>query len=191
MPELATRPTTEKVGDYVDSWRFLIRGMGDRTEEIAARFFKQLAERGVEGLKLNLGKLIIDVGGGEQDSRDYYFVERDLGKEAVATMAVRIAPIGTDLFVEWRHYVLPPRGDVNWVVFVFLLFVYIVPAFVYLWWVTEHSRASSLKGFQSQDSIAFQLAVRAALDEAIDLAGISKALIQELPKEERKERRVI
>jgi hypothetical protein len=57
--------------------------------------------------------------------------------------------------------------------------------------VTEHSRASSLKGFQSQDSIAFQLAVRAALDEAIDLAGISKALIQELPKEERKERRVI
>jgi len=33
--------------------------------------------------------------------------------------------------------------------------------------------------------------VLAALEEAIDLAGISKSLIQELPKEEGKERRVI
>jgi hypothetical protein len=191
LPELPPRPTTEKVGDYVDSWCFLIRGMGDRAQEIAARFFKQLADRGIEGLKLNVGELIIDVGGGKLDSRDYYFVERDLGEGAVATMAVRIAPTGTDLFVEWRHYVLPPiGGDIDWVVFA-ILFIFTVPAFVYLWWVKNKARASSLKGFQGQDSTAFQLAVRAALDEAIDLAGISKALIQQLPKEEEKERRVI
>ena len=192
MPELPARPTTEEIGQYVDSWRFLIRGMGDRAEEIAARFFKQLAERGIEGLKLNAGKLIIDLGGGKRDSRDYYFVERGLGEGAMATMAVRIAQMGTDLFVEWRHYVLPPvGGDVNWVVFAFLFIFYIVPAFVYLWWVKNKARADYLKGFQSQDSTAFQLAVRAALEEAIDLAGISKTLIQELPKEEGKERRVI
>jgi len=192
MPELPTRPTVEEIGQYVDSWHFLIRGMGDRGEEIAARFFKQLAERGIEGLRLNLGKLIIDVGGGKQDSRNYYFVERDLGEEAVAMMAVRIAPMGTDLFVEWRHYILPPivGGDINWAVFVFLCMFGIVPAIVY-WWVKQKTRATSLIGFQRQDSTAFQLAVRAALEEAIDLAGISKALIQELPKEEGKEHRVI
>jgi hypothetical protein len=55
----------------------------------------------------------------------------------------------------------------------------------------KKSRKVSLEGFQSQDSTAFQLAVRAALEEAIDLAGISKALIQELPTEKSKERRVI
>jgi hypothetical protein len=52
-------------------------------------------------------------------------------------------------------------------------------------------RKPSLEGFQHQDSTAFQLAVRAALEEAIDLAGISKALIQEFPTGKAKERRVI
>ena len=116
MPELPVRPTTEEIGQYVDSWRFLIRGMGDRAEEIAARFFKQLAERGIEGLKLSVGKLIVG-----DESRDYYFAKRDLGEGAVATMAVRIAQMGTDLFVEWRHYVSTPRriGCFSW----FLLIV--------------------------------------------------------------------
>ena len=189
MPELPVRPTTEEIGQYVDSWRFLIRGMGDRAEEIAARFFKQLAERGIEGLKLSVGKLIVG-----DESRDYYFAKRDLGEGAVATMAVRIAQMGTDLFVEWRHYVLLPKvgfGGIDWVISYFLLSLFIVPGIVYIWWAAKKRRASSLTDFQSQDSTAFQLAVRAALEEAIDLAGISKALIQELPKEERKERRVI
>jgi len=172
MPELPARPKTEELGQYVDSWRFLIRGMGDRAEDVAARFFKQLAGRGIEGLKLSVGKLIIDVGLWKRDSRDCYFVERDLGEEAVATIAVRIAQMGTDLFVEWRHYALPSLKP---------------------WWRRGliAPREPSLKGFQIQDSTAFQLAVRAALEEAIDLAGISKALIQELPKGEHEERRVI
>ncbi|HID62879.1 MAG TPA: hypothetical protein EYP49_09110 [Anaerolineae bacterium] len=195
MPELPARPEAEKIGQYVDSWRFLIRGMGDRAEEIAARFFKQLAERGIEGLKLSVGKLII-----EDESRDYYFAERDLGEGAVATMAVRIAQMGTDLFVEWRHYlsITPSKlGCMGW--FLFILAVYFTGGIALLlpilwpskfreWFYTE---PAGLKGFQPQDNTAFQLAVRAALEEAIDLAGISKALIQELPKEKREERRVI
>jgi len=199
MPELPPRPETEEIGDYVDSWRFLIRGMGDRAEEIAARFFKQLAERGIEGLKLDVGKLVIDLGGGKRDSRDYYFVERDLGQEARAIMAVRIAPIGRDLFIEWRHYVVPSREFGCWaltVVAALALFTYGLGLLVLLVPSVRRSlsrldKGTTLKGFQSQDSTAFQLAVRAALEEAIDLAGISKALIQELPKEETKERRVI
>lgn len=52
-------------------------------------------------------------------------------------------------------------------------------------------RKGALEGFQYQDSNAFQLAVRATLEEAIDQAGIEKALIQPLSKEEGKERRLI
>ena len=113
MPELPQRPEKEETGHYVDSWRFLVRGMGDRAEEIAARFFKQLVERGIEGLSLSLGRIIIQLEGWKQDSRDYYFAERDLGQEALAIMAVRIAPIGTDLFRPARNGPLAPlgRGD--------------------------------------------------------------------------------
>lgn len=52
LQELPERPTEETTWTFVDSWRFLTRGMGDRAEEIAARFFKQLADRGIDGLKL-------------------------------------------------------------------------------------------------------------------------------------------
>lgn len=194
LPQLQSRPTRQDIGQYVDSWRFLIRGMGDRAEEIAARFFKQLEQRSIEGLTLSIGKLIIDLEDGRQDSRDYYFAERNLGEDAKAIMAVRIAPTGTDLFLEWRHYNLPPLRErkFNWFIGCFLALFYVVPALIYYAWVKSgKDRASTLEGFQSQDSTAFQLAVRAALEEAIDLAGISKALIQELPKDEGKERRLI
>jgi uncharacterized membrane protein YbhN (UPF0104 family) len=135
-------------------------------------------------------------------------------------MAVRIAPIGSDLFVEWRHHVLPPYGPGSGTYL--LAIVAVIPVLLaicgflglaipelrddpapwfaillgvvgygVLFTLAKRQRRDSLTGFQSQDSTAFQLAVRAALEEAIDLAGISKALIQELPKEETKERRVI
>ena len=220
LPELPARPTEEKVGNFVDSWRFLIRGMGDRSSEIAARFFKQLETRGIDGLKLSTGKMIIKLDGGETDSRDYYFAERGLGKSALATMAVRIAAVGRDLFVEWRHYTTPPLGAFDsgyclGISFLGVLFAGIVVAIINAAGATESLRACiastivfvgfllavvfsvgkarklSLEGFQFQDSTAFQLAVRAALEEAIDLAGISKALIQELPTEKNKEHRVI
>lgn len=242
LPSLPRRPKTEEIGDFVDSWRFLIRGMGDRAEEIAARFFKQLDERGIDGLKLYQGSIIIDVGGGRRDSRSYYFAERDLGKSALATMAVRIAPTGTDLFVEWRHYTTPPLGAFAWKTFsritnigCLLAFavgmygiyklIYTAPAdllalifspftgdldlggigsiyapclvfpaiaaIIAAAAAAGKARKTSLEGFQFQDSTAFQLAVRAALEEAIDLAGISKTLIQDLPKGDREERRLI
>ena len=206
LPQLPARGAGEKVGNYVDSWRFLIRGMGDRAGEIAARFFKQLSDRGINGLTLATGDLVITNGG--KSSRRYYFAERDLGKDALATLAVRIAPEGTDLFVEWRHYTLPSLGYTRlkysfWPILIGAGFVYSnggaqawalgglvaigVGIAVALW----KGRKESLEGFQSQDSTAFQLAVRAAIEEAIDLAGISKALIHQVPKEGDRERRLI
>lgn len=220
LPELPTRAQDQPTATYVDSSRFLIRGMGDRAGEIAARFFKQVADRGIEGLKLSLGKLIIRVDDQRSDSRDYYFAERVFADDARATMAVRIAPSGTDLFVEWRHYTTPgeakrnkdgPLGwlmigglisivgvallfDKNAVVWGILLLLFGIPCTLgSLAGVCQSDtyRKDSLEGFQSQDSTAFQLSARAALEEAIDLAGISKELIQEVHEDDDKNRRVI
>jgi hypothetical protein len=113
LPSLHSRPSTQEIGNYVDSLSFLIRGMGDRADEIAARFFKRLNERSITGLRLSIGKLIIPVEMGRTDSRNYYFAERDLGKDALATMALRIASVGTDLFVEWSHYTTPPLQEIG------------------------------------------------------------------------------
>lgn len=221
LPELPKRSDDEPTARFVDSSRFLIRGMGNRSDEIAARLFKQLSDRGIEGIRLSLGKLIIKIDEERSDSRDYYFAERVFEDEALATMAVRIAAVGTDLFVEWRHHTTPgTRMVYGWGAFwgvaivVELVAIIIgiatkdggVAALIIMGfgpmvalalgvWAGESGRHKErmygLIGFQTQDSTAFQLAVRAALEEAIDLAGISKALIQELPKDEDKNRRVI
>ncbi len=207
LPQLPPRTTTAEVGNFVASSGFLIRGVGDRAEEIAARFFKQLAERGISGLKLSIGKIIIPLDGGRTDSRDYYFAERDLGKDAFATMAVRIAPVGTDLFIEWRHHVQgdydsTPYAAIIWIVVglftvwfgLLLLLIKEVRDPVNHWGRSLAKRfqfRKPLEGFQNQDSTAFQLSVRAALEEAIDLAGISKSLIQQLSPEKSKEQRLI
>jgi len=210
MPELPAKGVAQDIGQHVDSWRFLLRGMADKAEEIAAFFLKQLDERKVEGLSLSQGKLIVG-----KESRDYYFAERDLGHGAAATMAVRIASVGTDAFVEWRHYALPSRAfdfgcflmisAIAVIVGIFVGFwiavtsgggpaIFVMISVVGLVLAASYASGGSVEpftSFQSQDSTALQLAVRAALEEAIDLAGISKALIQELPKGEGKERRVI
>lgn len=229
LPQLATKPTKENLGDYVDSSQFLIRGMGNRSQEIVARFFGQLTKRGIAGLALGVGKIAIRLDSGKTDSRPYFFAERHLGSSAWATIAVRIAPVGTDLFVEWQHYTTPPLGGafdsgLFWALAILTAVLAVIAGIVVsfpIYLIAGSSvgnsagvlviflvgviglaisailaamgkaRKPSLEGFQSQDSTAFQLAVRAALEEAIDLAGISKALIQELPTEKGKERRVI
>ena len=115
LPELPERGKDEPIAKLEASRRFLIPGLGDRADEIAARFFKRVGERGIDGVKLSVGKLVINLAEERTDSRDYYFVERDLGESALATMAVRTAPNGTDLFVEWRHYTTPSWRKVTFV----------------------------------------------------------------------------
>lgn len=122
LPELSERGKDEPIGELEASRRFLIPGLGDRADEIAARFFRRVGERGIDGVKPSVGKLVIKLEGERTDSRDYYFVERDLGEGALATMAVRIAPNGTDLFVEWRHFSTP-----SWTKYAYYYFCAYVP----------------------------------------------------------------
>ena len=78
-----------------------------------------------------------------------------------------------------------------------ILAVVFTPVIAIVWAAikaADHSsnpRKLALEGFQFQDSQTFQLSVRATLEEAIDLAGISKTLIQSVSKEDGKDRRLI
>jgi hypothetical protein len=200
IPELPPRPVEAKNGKFVDSHAFLIRGMGARAEEIAARLFKQLSVRNIQNVKLSFGKIVIELGDKKQDTREYYFAERDLGEGALAIMAVRIAPTGTDLYCEWRNFTLPPWKPIkfSWGWFIFLCVLYLIPGLIYLivYLIIKDNETSQppktrkddLEGFQFQENQAFQLSVRAALEEAIDLAGIAKSFIQEVSKDEKKDR---
>lgn len=199
MPELPTRPQEVKNCKFIDMKAFLIRGMGGRDNEIAARLFKQLNSRNIQGLQLSIGSINIQIDQNKQDTREYYFAERDLGEGALAIMAIQISPVGTDLFIEWRNYTLPSLTPKQFSIGLFILGLcfYIIPGIYYLIWWNNHKndpptdRKSDLEGFQYQDNQAFQLSVRAALEEAIDLAGISKSFIQEVSKEGNKDQRVI
>lgn len=212
MPAQAIPKTRrEEIGDlgYLYGGTLtLIRGMADKVEEVRRLFFQQSEARGISGASYSPGRLEV-----EGESRDYQYAERDLGSGAKATIGVRIAAIGTDLYAEWRHYILPPY---EFGIGRFLLACAIASPFSCMlcaageeagyavlglilvggivglgaWWASR-SRAITLKGFQPQDNDAFQLAIRAAIDEAIDLAGIAKELRTEtvyesrLPKKKR------
>lgn len=208
LPELPERGEHPPSATRVAADQFLVVGIGDRADEIRARVFKRLGEAGIEGLKLKQGQLVIDVGEGKSDARRYDFAERDLGDETLATMAVRMAVIGKDLFVNWRHYTLPPMETRGWqhqgegwliglvgTALGIWIGVSIKPGesgfaasamIALLAWtvgiavmaISERLRAYGLKGFQSQESDAFQLAVRGAILKAIDDAGIDRALVQ-------------
>jgi hypothetical protein len=214
LPPLPTREaartrteTTNDLGYLYGGRLVLIRGMADRLEQVRRLFFHQSEARGISGASYSPGQLVV-----ENQSRYYQFAERDLGSSARATIGVRIADIGTDLYVEWRHYVLPPKefgvglfilvGGIVSVIACPLVgamaddfgvgtIVALIAAAGIGALVASQSRAIELKGFQNQDSEAFQLAIRAAVDEAIDLAGISKELRMEtvyeskLPKKKR------
>jgi hypothetical protein len=189
------RTRTETTSDlgYLYAGRLtLIRGMANRVAQVRRLFFQQSEARGISGASYSPGQLMV-----ENQTRDYQFAERDLGSSAKATIGVRIADIGTDLYVEWRHYVLPPK-EFNVVAFLVIgagvslgscglvaamanstgagAIIGILAGLGVGAWVASNSRAITLKGFQTQDSDAFQLAIRAAVDEAIDLAGITKEL---------------
>lgn len=203
LPELPPSTVDAKDGKFRDSHAFLIRSMGSRATEIAARFFKQLNDRKIEGLSLSMGKIVLELEDEKKDTRDYYFASRDLGEGALAIMAVRIAPTGTDLYCEWRNYTLPSwipwkpmKFSWGWFCFLFL-FPLVLGGLIYLYVYLSKKddppqpptkRKNDLEGFQFQESQAFQLSVRAALEEAIDLAGISKSFIQNVSKDEKPER---
>ncbi len=159
--------------NFLDRNSFLIRGVGSRNLEVAARFFKRLGEKDLKSVSLSAGELRVDVGTEHQESRDYYFVRKDLDERTYLLMAIRIAPVGPDLYVEWRHYYYRKPAHYNgW----WWLYIPFWGGVVYTMFF--YNADDKLKGFQHQENEMFQLSIRATLEEAIDLAGISKSLIQ-------------
>jgi len=208
MPDLP-KGTVDKI-KYLGRKSFLIRGMGDKNIEIAARFFKRLNEKDLKDVSLSTGQLGVEIGSGQQETRDYYFVRKNLDIFTYLLMAIRIAPSGPDLYVEWRHYFyrkLPYKqwwwwlvlalgfigvfsidpSDEGWI-WVMSWLVILVGIFGGLIYTGLYSQNNQLKGFQLQENEIFQLSVRATLEEAIDLAGIPKSLIQNNSMDENKER---
>lgn len=111
------------IGSQTATHQILIREAAKHAEEIASRFFARLQQKGIQGITLSKGNLAA-----HNASHGYYFVEKDLGEDAMATMAVRIDPSGSDLVVQWRHYNLPPRRTlVETLGMTAASFVYIVP----------------------------------------------------------------
>ncbi len=198
LPEFKPVPENGTLGLFFGSRVVLIRGMGARREELAARFFKQLLDRNIEGVELFDGSISIRTDSGKEDRRDFYFIEKGLGSEAISTMAVRFSPSGSDLYIEWRNYAVPstvPRKFDKFLGCVGVLF-YGLGVLYWIYYVfakifSPNVRNTELEGFQLQDNQAFQLSVRAALEEAIDLAGISKSFIQNMSDEGNKDKRVI
>lgn len=197
------------VNDYknIDRKSFLIRNAGDRGTEIAARFFKRLNEKNLEKVFFSTGVLGVDIGSGKRETRDYYFVRKDLDVCTFLLMAVRIAPSGPDLYVEWRnlYYRRPPYNWLWWIILFVGIILMVVAGFAegsnsfdaIIGWLygigglaltvglcggmfyhQSYTNKKLLIGFQVQENEIFQLSVRATLEEAIDLAGISKSMIQ-------------
>lgn len=201
FPELLA---SENLGNYMDSQRWLIRGAGDRANKIAGHFLSQWQNHPVEDVHLYKDSPNLDADPSVKDRGRCYLVRRDLGRAAMATMAVRISAAGSDLFVEWRLYTIPPLGAFHLGIFLTAAATAILtgigvgaqtgslPAFLLTILVgvalavgvaAGKERMLSLEEFQFQDSTNFQLTVQTALEKAMDLTAMPKALIYELPKE--------
>jgi len=158
---------------FIVGGSFLIRGMSEKKPEITTRFFKRLEEKDLKNITISTGELSVDIGSHQQESREYYFVRKDIDVYTYLLMALHIVSIGPDLYIEWRNYYHKHKPYNGWW---WLLIVYggIIYTLYYLL-----SFPNILKGFQNQENEMFRLSVRTTLEEAVDQAGISKSLIQQ------------
>lgn len=176
------------IGDYQTGWMALIEGMADKASLVTERFLELLKENRVPDIKHAAVRATEKPPGEMIQSRDYYVVERSYPNGAKCTLAVRIAPFGKNLYVEWLHYEL---GVLNWslilgvgclgtiVTFGMALVVFIP---VYIWALAQGHLRRDMTHFERQDSWALRAVVDTCLRAAIDQAGISKELVREVPQ---------
>lgn len=177
-----------QIGDYQAGWRALIEGMADKEDEVAAKFLELTKEHDFPDIRHATAKLTEKVIGEQIQSRDYYVIEKPYPNGGKSTLAVRAAPYGKDLYVEWLQYEL---GIINWPLIIIagvvgtaatcgiglLLFV---PGFA--WAVLAGYLRRDLTHFEKQDSWALRAGVDTCLKQAIDRVGISKELVHEIPE---------
>ncbi len=175
------------IGEYQAGWRALIEGMADRTNDVKNSFLQLVKEHNIPEIKHAAVRATEQPIGEMIQSREYYVVEKLYSNGAKSTLAVRIAPFGKDMYVEWLHYEL---GVLNWpliaiaglggciLTFGFLLILFI-PLFIVA--VAAGYIRRDLTHFEKQDSWATRAVVDTCLRSAIDHSGISKELIREVP----------
>lgn len=177
-----------KIGDYQAGWRALIEGMADKADEVAAKFLTLVEEHDVPNIKHATVRLTEKIAGELLQSRDYYVIEKKYPNGAKSTLAVRIAPFGKDLYVEWLHYEL---GVINLPLILGVGCLGTIVTFgaglllfipLYLWALAKGYLRRDLTHFEKQDSWALRAVVDTCLRQAIDQAGISKELIREVPE---------
>lgn len=163
----------------------LIRSAGDRGDEIVGRFFKRLNDKNVTGISISRGVLSDDTGAHEDEYKEYFFIDKDIDKRTYASMAIHVAPVGTDLYVEWLNYYYKKPKLYAWWWWI------IIPFWGGLVYSMFYDPDRMIDSYELQENDMFQLSIRATLEEAIDLSGISKALIQSTSAEGSKDQRVI
>jgi len=191
-------------------WGAVIPGMATKVDEVRKTFAQRMEERAFQNLAVSPGQIEVEY---QRKDYEFWMLKLDPERDARAIMAIRIVPFGNDLWVEWVHLELSgilTKSQVQAMRFIGFfggLILLILGAACAAYWLVatmiaiilgvvlllvailgsqEGSRSyDELNAFQKQESWAFQQSVDQALREALDLVGISTAMIREVPKEKR------
>jgi hypothetical protein len=93
-------------GVQVDAWGAFVPGRGKLIEDLREGVVKEVEKRGLPNLEITSGEMAIAggmLGGLVGEKREYTFFKQKLGTSANTTLALRIAPRGTeDMEISWR-----------------------------------------------------------------------------------------
>ncbi|MBE7433142.1 MAG: hypothetical protein HS100_04450 [Anaerolineales bacterium] len=93
-------------GVQVDAWGAFVPSQGKLIEKLRDGVIAEVEKRGLANLQISSGEMAISdsmFGGLIGEKREYIFFQQKLGSSANTTLALRIAPRGTeDLEISWR-----------------------------------------------------------------------------------------
>ena len=93
-------------GVQVDAWGAFVPGHGKLIEKLRKGVVQEVEKRGLANLQISTGEMAISgsmLSGWLGEKREYTFFQQKFGTSANATLALRIAPRGTeDLEISWR-----------------------------------------------------------------------------------------
>ncbi len=93
-------------GVQVDAWGAFVPDRGKLIDKLRSGVVKEVEKRGLKNLEITTGEMAISgsmLGSLVGEKREYTFFQQKLGTTANATVALRIAPRGTeDLELSWR-----------------------------------------------------------------------------------------
>jgi hypothetical protein len=109
----------QKLGLHADGWSDIVENKADLAEKVKQVFVEKINGEKIPGVRVTDATL----SNNEMESRPYQLVHNSRG----ATVAVRIAPYGKNLFVGWDLYT---HRAVNWLTIGLLVGVVFLLAFL-------------------------------------------------------------